>query len=368
MALGYQESVRRPSCGTYYPAMRTELFDYQLPPELIAQTPLPRGQSRLLVLYRKTGRIEHRRFSDLPDYLRQDDTLVLNDTRVLARRLEAVRDSGLPAEVMLLRPIGDRSWEALVKPGKSLRPGKQIRLAGPSPENRFLTVRIVGTTEEGGRVLEFEDSDARDVVATWGSTPLPPYIHTPLASDEEERYQTVYGTQEGSAAAPTAGLHFTEELLKQITAKGIQTARVTLHVGIGTFRPVRTDEVTLHQMHAETLEITQEAADTINGTRGKVFVVGTTSARALETAAMAAPSASEPRRVVAYTGETRIFITPGYRFQAVDALITNFHLPRSTLLMMVSALAGRELILAAYREAIENRYRFFSFGDAMLIL
>ena len=364
--------------------MRTELFDYQLPPELIAQTPLPRGQSRLLVLHRDTGKIEHKGFPDLLEYLHSEDTLVLNDTRVLARRLEAVRDSGRSAEVMLLRPVGDRGWESLVKPGKSLRPGKQIQLIGPAPERRRLLVQVVGTTEEGGRLLEFEDRFSRDLVASWGVAPLPPYIHTPLAPDEEERYQTVYGTQEGSAAAPTAGLHFTTEILEQIAARHIRAARLTLHVGIGTFRPVRTEEIGAHQMHAETLTISEEAATIVNQTRGRVIAVGTTSARALETAAgrtavvekagtcteedIGREGRVSSPRVVAYTGETRIFISPGYQFRVVDALITNFHLPRSTLLMMVSALAGREQVLAAYQEAIKYKYRFFSFGDAMLII
>ncbi|HZP85086.1 MAG TPA: tRNA preQ1(34) S-adenosylmethionine ribosyltransferase-isomerase QueA [Chthonomonadaceae bacterium] len=350
--------------------MRTDLFDYTLPPERIAQTPTPRGESRLLVLHRADGRIAHRRFTDLPEYLRAGDTLVLNDTRVTARRLLARREGGQPAEALLLRPFGERGWEALVRPGRALKPGKSLEIfeteGGPA-----VKAQIVGTTAEGGRILEFADRATRDALADWGVAPLPPYIHTPLPRDQEARYQTVYAAQDGSAAAPTAGLHFTPELLARIEAQGVRIARLTLHVGIGTFRPVRSEEVEAHEMHAETVLLPAETAQSINATSGRVIAVGTTSVRALESAAVpeAEPGGSAPRlRVRPFCGETRLFITPGYRFRAVDALITNFHLPRSTLLMLVSAFAGREAVMHAYEEAIREEYRFFSFGDAMLIV
>ncbi|HLK56153.1 MAG TPA: tRNA preQ1(34) S-adenosylmethionine ribosyltransferase-isomerase QueA [Chthonomonadaceae bacterium] len=351
--------------------MRTDLFDYDLPPERIAQTPLPRGQSRLLVVHRADGRIEHRQFADLPEYLRTGDTLVLNDTRVSARRLTAQRESGQSAEVLLLRPVGETCWEALVKPGKALRPGKTLTLIGPPPDSVVLTVPIVATTPEGGRVLDLGERALRDTMAEWGVAPLPPYIHTPLPHAEEERYQTVYAAQDGSAAAPTAGLHFTPELLRQIAAQGVRSTYVTLHVGVGTFRPVRTETVAEHEMHSETMYLSEETARIVNDTPGRVIAVGTTSVRSLETAAQIAERQtgdSATRRVVPYVGETRLFLTPGARFRVVEALITNFHLPRSTLLMLVCAFADRELILRAYREAIREEYRFFSFGDAMLIV
>jgi S-adenosylmethionine:tRNA ribosyltransferase-isomerase len=348
--------------------MRTDLFDYTLPPERIAQTPAPRGESRLLVLDRADGSFAHRRFADLPDYLRAGDTLVLNDTRVTARRLEAQRDNGQPAEILLLRPVGETCWEALVKPGRALRPGKSVVILGPSPAEAT-TAQIVATTPEGGRILECADRHTRDTLATWGTTPLPPYIHTPLPAAQEARYQTVYAAQDGSAAAPTAGLHFTPELLARIEAGGVRLARLTLHVGVGTFRPVRTEDVEAHEMHAEMVSLSAEAAQVINTTPGRVIAVGTTSVRALESA-VANSDASVPGRacVRPFYGETRLFITPGYRFRVVEALVTNFHLPRSTLLMLISAFAGREAVLHAYNEAIRAEYRFFSFGDAMLIL
>jgi S-adenosylmethionine:tRNA ribosyltransferase-isomerase len=347
--------------------MRTDLFDYDLPPERIAQTPVPRGESRLLVLSREDGCSVHRRFPDLLDYLRPGDTLVLNDTRVSARRLQAERENGKPAEVLLLRPVGARGWEALVRPGRSLRPGKTVTLIGPPSDSPRLAAQVLATTPEGGRILEFADTPTRDRLATWGVTPLPPYIHTPLPADQENRYQTVYAAQEGSAAAPTAGLHFTPELLAGAEAKGVRLARITLHVGVGTFRPVRTEEIEAHVMHGETAWLSEEAAQVINTTPGRVVAVGTTSMRTLETSAQRAEKQGVSG-VIPFVGETRLFITPGYRFRVVDALITNFHLPRSTLLMLVSAFAGRENVLRAYREAIRADYRFFSFGDAMLIL
>ena len=355
--------------------MRTDLFDYFLPPELIAQTPLPRGESRLLVLHRANGQIEHRRFSDLLAYLNTGDTLVVNDTRVIARRLRGLRPSGHEAEVLLLRPVGERQWAALVKPGRSLREGVNLTLIGPKldlsqsgsvQEDVQETAQIVGETEEGGRLLEFADAAARDRVGLWGSSPLPPYIHMPLPTAAEERYQTVYARHNGSAAAPTAGLHFTDAMLDQAQAQGISLARVTLHVGVDTFRPVKTEDTDTHQMHGEWVTVSEEAAQAINATQGRIIAVGTTSVRALESAAQ--NTGDNSARVASYTGETRLFITPGYNFRAVDGLITNFHLPRSTLLMLISALAGRENIMAAYAEAVREQYRFYSFGDAMLII
>ena len=351
--------------------MRTELFDYDLPPERIAQTPLPRGQSRLLVLHRSDGRIEHRRFSDLPDYLRAGDTLALNDTRVTARRLQARREGGQEAEVVLLEPVGQTCWSTLVRPERALRPGRTLTLIGPDPD-ASVTARVVATTPEGGRILDVGDPVVREALAGWGVAPLPPYIHAPLPADQEERYQTVYACVGGSAAAPTAGLHFTTEMLASVEALGVRPVRLTLQVGIATFRPVRTDEIEGHEMHAETVTMSAETARIINATAGRVIAVGTTCVRALETAGQLAqklpPLEGNLRRVVPFSGETRLFITPGHRFRVVDAMITNFHLPRSTLLMLVSAFAGREAVLRAYREAISEGYRFFSFGDAMLIL
>ena len=343
--------------------MRVDLFDYHLPPERIAQTPVPRGQSRLMVLHRAEKRIEHRPFSAFLEYLREGDTLVLNDTRVIARRLAGVRENGLDAEIFLLKPIGERSWEALVRPGKSLKPGKSVTLQ--DEHGNPVTVLVTGETEEGGRFLEFATAELRDRAALWGVTPLPPYITQPLPASEEERYQTVYGTAAGSAAAPTAGLHFTSEMLTEAEAKGISLARVTLHVGVGTFRPMRGDTLEEHEMHAETYTITSDAARVINATKGKVFAVGTTSTRTLETISRLAKAGE---RVAAGSGETRLFLKPGDTFRAVDALLTNFHLPKSTLLALVSAFADQEFVMRAYRVAVEEEYRFFSFGDAMLIL
>lgn len=337
--------------------------------------PLPRGESRLLVLHRADGQIEHRQFPHLLTYLCSGDTLVVNDTRVIARRLRGLRPSGHEAEVLLLRPVDERRWDALVKPGRSLREGVHLTLFGPTPDTMqdgaiqqpiTETARIVGETEEGGRLLEFTDSAARDRVGLWGSSPLPPYIHTPLPPAAEERYQTVYARHNGSAAAPTAGLHFTDAMLSQAQAQGVGLARVTLHVGVDTFRPVKTDDTDAHQMHGEWVTVSEEAAQVINQTLGRIIAVGTTSVRALESAAQS--TIDNSARVAPYTGETRLFITPGYAFHAVDALITNFHLPRSTLLMLISALAGRENIMAAYAEAVREQYRFYSFGDAMLII
>ncbi len=345
--------------------MRTELFDYYLPQELIAQEPLPRGDSRLLVIHRNDQSIEHRHFSDLPEYIVAGDTLVLNDTRVTARRLHGLRENGLPAEVFLLNPIGEKSWEALVRPGKSLRPGKIIGLHNREGIN--LTAKIVGVTEAGGRIIELPDAQSRDLLAGWGETPLPPYIHSPLPHDQEERYQTVYANQGGSAAAPTAGLHFTPAMLAALQENQVALAKLTLEVGIGTFRPVRVDEVEKHEMHFERFSLSHECANIVNDTAGRIVAVGTTVVRTLESSAIDV-SIKGGDRVAARFGDTRLFITPGYQFKAVDAMITNFHLPRSTLLMLVASYAGYDLMMQAYREAVEYRYRFFSFGDAMLIL
>lgn len=343
--------------------MRTDFFDFDLPPELIAQTPLIRGESRLLVLHRETGKIDHRVFGDLPEYLNEGDTLVLNDTRVSARRLKATREGGEDAEVLLLRPCGERSWETLVKPGRALKPGKTLQIRGEGDES--VIASVVRSTPEGGRILEFESEEIRNSLKGWGVSPLPPYINTPLPVADEERYQTVYGTHEGSAAAPTAGLHFTEEMLGKVKEIGVSAAKVTLHVGVGTFRPVRTETLEAHEMHSETAFLSAETADIVNRTSGSIVAVGTTSVRTLETAAK---FAKEGNRVGAFAGETNIFLTPGSRFLATDRIITNFHLPKSTLLMLVCAFAGREFALEAYKEAVGERYRFFSFGDAMLIL
>ena len=342
--------------------MRTDQFDYFLPPEQIAQTPLPRGESRLLTLHRKTGKIEHQTFREFPSHLRSGDTLVLNDTRVSARRLRAVRENGEDAEILLLKQYGEKCWEALVKPGKAFKPGKQAVIPIPGGEIRGT---VLSVTPEGGRILEFESEEIRDSLQFLGEPPLPPYIQTPLPADEEERYQTVYGAYSGSAAAPTAGLHFTPEILKSIAEDGINLAKVTLHVGVGTFRPVRAETLDAHEMHFESASLKPEAAAMINGSKGKIFAVGTTSVRTLETAAKFAQAGD---RVAPFEGETNLFITPGFQYRVADGLLTNFHLPKSTLLMLVSAFAGHELTMHAYDVAVREKYRFFSFGDAMLIV
>ncbi len=348
--------------------MRTDLFDYDLPPERIAQTPLPRGESRLLTLGRNSGQITRQHFPELLDYLRAGDTLVLNDTRVTARRLRAERENGLPAEVLLLRPVGAAQWETLTRPAKGLKPGRRLTISGPNGER--LPAVVLAATDAGGRVIELENGAARDALAGWGESPLPPYIHTPLPASEEERYQTVYAAANGdfgSVAAPTAGLHFTPELLAAAQSKGVALARLTLHVGIGTFRPVKAEDTDDHVMHAETVVLSESCADIINATTGRVIAVGTTSVRSLESAA-ARLEPGNGRRVAPFTGETDLFITPGYEFKVVDAMLTNFHLPQSTLLMLVAAFAGYEATMNAYRVAVEEKYRFFSFGDAMLII
>ena len=332
---------------------------YDLPEERIAQTPVePRDHSRLMVLHRDTDQIEHRHFYDVIDYLNPGDVLVINETRVIPARLFGERAGGGACEVLLLRQLGPKRWETLVKPGKKLKPGAEITFGGGR-----LRARIAETTDVGGRIVDFDcDGTFEAALDELGEMPLPPYIHERL--EDKERYQTVYAKQEGSAAAPTAGLHFTPELLDRIREKGVDVVPVLLHVGLGTFRPVKTENVEEHEMHSEYFEVTAEAAARINAARergGRVVAVGTTSVRTLE-------SAAENGVLLPRRGETSIFIKPGYHFQMVDALITNFHLPGSTLVMLVSALYDREKILAAYEEAVRDGYRFFSFGDAMLIL
>ncbi len=349
--------------------MRTDDFDYELPPDLIAQTPHERGASRLLVLHKTSGTIEHRQFNDIQDYIHSDDLLVMNNTRVSARRLTAIRDNGAPAEVLLIAPQGTRSWRALVRPGRSFKPGRDFTLVDCFSGAHAKAV-VSGLTPDGGRILDFENTSIRDSVADWGETPLPPYIKQKLPRNDEERYQTIYGSEPGSAAAPTAGLHFTSQLLDKILQTGARTCNVTLEVGVATFRPVKSDDVNDHEMHFERIYVPASTAHAVNCCRGKVVAVGTTTVRALESSIQhginVAAGASD--RASEFEGETNLFITPGYQFRAIDALVTNFHQPRSTLLMMISALAGRELILHAYNEAICMKYRFFSFGDAMLII
>ena len=334
-------------------------FDYYLPDSLIAQHPAPvRDRSRLLVLGRRSGEVTHRHFYDLPAYLNAGDTLIFNDTRVIPARLLGVKqDSGGRVEVFLLNRLTEDTWETLVKPGRKLRPGARISFG------EGLSGEILDVTDFGGRVVRFVfDGVFEEVLDRLGETPLPPYIHEALV--DRDRYQTVYARERGSAAAPTAGLHFTDELLAALRQKSVNLAFLTLHVGLGTFRPVSAEDITHHKMHREFYTVPPATADLVNRTReggGRVVAVGTTAVRTLETAAAGG-------RVEAGSGWTDIFIYPGYNFRAVDALITNFHLPKSTLLMLISAFAGRENVLAAYREAVAREYRFFSFGDAMLII
>ena len=341
--------------------MKTADFNYDLPEELIAQTPAePRDHSRLLVYHRSTGLIEHRHFYDIIDYLRPGDALVVNETKVIPARLLGVKeDTGVPVEVLLLRRRSASDWETLVRPGRRLRPG-----AFCSFGDGLLRCEILGSVEDiGGRVVRFHyDGVFEEILDRLGEMPLPPYIHEKLA--DPSRYQTVYAREEGSAAAPTAGLHFTEELLARVRAKGIQVVPVLLHVGLGTFRPVKVEDAENHVMHSEFCRVMPEAADALNRARragGRIICVGTTSVRTLETLS------DGDGVILPGARDTSIFIYPGVRIKAVDALITNFHLPQSTLLMLVSAFMGREEALRVYREAVRERYRFFSFGDAMLI-
>lgn len=339
--------------------MKTSDFYFNLPQELIAQTPLERRDaSRLLALDKTTGRTRHMHFYDLPSLLRPGDCLVLNDSRVLPARLIGRRAGGGACEVLLLIDRGEKVWECLVRPGKKLRPGAKVTFG-----DNELTAEVVGEAEGGNRLVRFDyEGIFLETLERLGKMPLPPYIKAEL--EDGERYQTVYSKVAGSAAAPTAGLHFTPELLEKIQAMGVKVCYVTLHVGLGTFRPVKAENLDAHEMHSEYCVIPQETADAINGTKrtgGRVICVGTTSCRTIES------WAQEDGTLDASAGWTNIFIYPGYRFKVLDALITNFHLPESTLIMLVSALAGREHVLAAYAEAVQEKYRFFSFGDAMFV-
>ena len=339
--------------------MKTSDFYYDLPPELIAQTPLEkRDESRLLCLDKATGEWSHHHFYELPDFLRAGDCLILNNSRVLPARLLGRRlPGGGACEVLLLQDKGDKVWECLVRPGKHLREGARVSFGDGE-----LTAEIAEVLPDGNRLVRFDYNGIfLEVLERLGKMPLPPYIKEEL--QDQERYQTVYSKVNGSAA-PTAGLHFTPELLERIAAKGVGVGYVTLHVGLGTFRPVKEDEIEQHDMHSEYCTIPQETADLINRTKangGRVICVGTTSCRTIES------WAGEDGTMTATGGWTNIYIYPGYRFKVMDALVTNFHLPESTLIMLVSALAGREHVLAAYEEAVRERYRFFSFGDAMFI-
>jgi S-adenosylmethionine:tRNA ribosyltransferase-isomerase len=358
--------------------VKTSDFDYDLPSELIAQTPIePRDASRLMVLDRATGQITHRHFNDLPQVLRPGDLLVGNDSRVIPARLRGIKPTGGSVEILLLRPAPAPAWECLAG-GKGLRPGVKVKILGPGP-TVAATATILAETESGGRLVAF-DPPVEDWLWEAGQVPLPPYIHAPLA--DPERYQTVYSRTDGSAASSTAGLHFTPELLLQLRDKGVNLAFVTLHIGLDTFQPVQEAEIEDHRIHREWARLNPETARTINETRlagGRVFAVGTTAVRVLESAAKLAlglqPGQDNTnattcawQAVASFTGETDLFVRPGHPFRAVDALITNFHLPRSTLLMLVSAFAGQPLIERAYAEAIREKYRFYSFGDAMLIV
>ena len=339
--------------------LKTSDFDYELPEELIAQTPLERrDSSRLMTLDKYTGETGHWHFYDLPRFLRPGDCLVLNDSRVLPARLIGHRPTGGACEVLLLVDRGDNLWECLVRPGRKLHPGAQI-IFGEGQ----LTATVEEEIEDGKRLVRFHYQGIfLEILEQLGKMPLPPYIKAEL--EDNERYQTVYSKVVGSAAAPTAGLHFTPELLKQVQDMGVKVCYVTLHVGLGTFRPVKAEDIQDHTMHSEFCMISQETADQINQTKregGRVICVGTTSCRTIES------FAAEDGTLTARSGWTSIFIYPGYRFKVLDALITNFHLPQSTLVMLVSALAGREHVLSAYAQAVQERYRFFSFGDAMLI-
>ena len=340
--------------------MKTDDFDYELPEELIAQTPLEkRDSSRMLVLDKQNGNIFHKTFTDILDYLNSGDTLVLNDTKVIPARIIGIKEeTGAVIELLLLKNINDNTWECLAKPAKRVKLGSVISFG-----DGILKAQCIEEKEEGIRVLNLMyEGILYEILDKLGTMPLPPYIHEKL--EDQSRYQTVYAKNIGSAAAPTAGLHFTKELLNKIKEKGINIAYVTLHVGLGTFRPVKVDNILEHHMHSEYYMISKEAAQTINETKnngGRVICVGTTSCRTIESAA------NENGELEETSGWTDIFIYPGYKFKVLDCLITNFHLPESTLLMLVSALGGRDFILEAYNEAVKEKYRFFSFGDAMFI-
>lgn len=339
--------------------MKKSDFDFYLPEELIAQTPLEkRDGSRLLVLDKESGAMEHRHFYDLPEYLRAGDCLVLNNSRVLPARLIGTRPGGGAVELVLLRDLGEGRWECLSRPGRKTKPGAELSFGSGE-----LKATVEAVAEGGNRIVKFDYQGIfLEVLERLGKMPLPPYIKEEL--QDPERYQTVYSRELGSAAAPTAGLHFTNELLEKIQAMGVKVCYVTLHVGLGTFRPVKEDEIENHEMHSEFCIIPEDTARTVTETKqngGRIVAVGTTSCRTLES------FAKDDGTLEACSGWTDIFIYPGYSFKCIDALVTNFHLPESTLIMLVSALAGREHILNAYRTAVEEKYRFFSFGDAMFI-
>ena len=340
--------------------MKLEEFDYNLPEELIAQVPIAkRDESRLMVLHRDSKKVEHKTFKDIIDYLKPGDCLVRNNTKVIPARLYGKKETGANVEFVLLNQIEGDIWESIVRPGNKLKPGTKVEFG-----DGLLKATILDIMDGGTRKVEFEyEGIFNEILDEIGLMPLPPYIHESLK--EKDRYQTVYAKYNGSAAAPTAGLHFTPELLKRIEEKGVKIANVTLHVGIGTFRPVKEENIEEHKMHTEHFYIKQEDVEKINETKkagGRVIAVGTTSCRVLETIA-----SEETGLVEATEGDTGIYIYPGYKFKCIDGLITNFHLPKSTLLMLVSALAGREFVLDAYNEAVKEKYRFFSFGDAMFI-
>ena len=341
--------------------MKTSDFYYDLPERLIAQTPMePRDAARMMVIHRDSGIREDKIFRDLPDYLRPGDVMVINQTKVIPARLMGEKeDTGVPVEILLLKRLDKDTWETLVRPGRRLKKGVTVSFGGG-----ILRAQIGDTTDAGGRIVTFlYEGVFEELLDQLGEMPLPPYIHEKL--EDPSQYQTIYAKQEGSAAAPTAGLHFTPEVMERVRQRGVEIVPVLLHVGLGTFRPVKAENVSDHKMHSEYYEVTQEAADTINAARkkgGRIVCIGTTSVRTLETAA-------DGEGVIhPGFGNTSIFITPGVRLKATDVLLTNFHLPESTLLMLVSALMGREEALSAYREAVEKEYRFFSFGDCMLIL
>jgi S-adenosylmethionine:tRNA ribosyltransferase-isomerase len=342
--------------------MKVDLFDFHLPEELIAQTPLEqRTESRLMVLNKESGMIKHDIFKNIKEYLQPGDCLVLNDTKVLPARLFGMKeDTGAKIEVLLLKQIEGDEWETLIKPAKRVKEGTKIVFG-----DGVLTAVCTGEAEHGGRKLKFSyEGIFYEVLEQLGEMPLPPYIKEQL--EDKDRYQTVFARERGSAAAPTAGLHFTEELLEELKMMGVHIAFITLHVGLGTFRPVSVDSIEEHDMHSEFYQVTEGTALLLNSVReqgGRIITVGTTSTRTLETIA-----AANDGKYVAENGWTNIFIYPGYEFKAIDGMITNFHLPKSTLIMLVSALAGRDHVLNAYNTAVEERYRFFSFGDAMLIL
>ncbi len=340
--------------------MKTSDFYYDLPKELIAQTPVePRDSSRLLVLGRESGEIEHRHFYDIIDYLNEGDLIVANDSRVLPARIYGVKDTGARVEFLLLKQISGNRWETLCKPGRKAKAGAKFTFG-----DGLLSATVVEVKDDGNRVVDFDcDENFFSTLDKIGQMPLPPYITEELK--DQERYQTVYSHELGSAAAPTAGLHFTEELMEKLRNKGVNIAYVTLHVGLGTFRPVKVDDVTKHKMHSEHYEIPKKTADLIRQTKqnGKrVIAIGTTSCRTLESVA------AEHGEIIPCEGFTDIFIYPGFEFKVLDGLVTNFHLPESTLIMLVSAFAGYDNIMNAYKTAVDERYRFFSFGDAMIII